>query len=402
MQCLLVLGMHRSGTSALAGSLRTLGVYLGDRLMPSRPGENQRGYFEDLEVYDAHNRLLDAAGFSWDDPRPLSLDSIPESDLGPRRADMVRLLRERFSGQTLWAVKDPRLSLLAPWWRDVLAEINIKPGFVIVYRHPGEVALSLASRNGFSAEKSASLWLNYNLAAEASTRGRPRVFVAYDELIDRPTETMSRVADCLGLDWPHAPSDVAEELRRFVAPTLRNYRVDSVPDSDYGRLGRWVRPLFEELEAAKSGDTSGLERFVDGVGDEASAVKEVADSLWFEHSAGLSASLRGEIRDFEQRVGLLADGTEERLETLNRRLDDQDRERSLERKAVSGLTEQVDERTRWLEVQEAEVKDLKQLVKSLEEQLSERTRWLQIQSQTLEGLRAEVDALKRKNASGGE
>jgi len=394
--------MHRSGTSALAGSLRTLGVYLGDRLMQSRPGENQRGYFEDVEVYDAHNRLLDAAGFSWDDPRPLSLDSLSESDLGSRRADMVRLLRERFPEKALWAVKDPRLSLLVPWWRDVLAEINITPGFVIVYRHPGEVALSLASRNGFSAEKSASLWLNYNLAAEASTRGQPRVFVAYDELLDHPTETLSRVADCLGLDWPHAPSDVAEELRRFVAPTLRNHRIDSVTDSDFGRLGRWVCPLFEELEAARSGDSAGLERFVDAASDEASAVKEVVDSLWFEHSAGLSASLRDEVRDFEQRVGLLAEGTEERLETLNRRVDGQDRERSLERKAVSGLAEQVDERTRWLEVQEAEIKDLKQLVKSLEEQLGERTRWLQIQSQTLDGLRAEVDALKQKNKSNGE
>ena len=409
MQCLLVLGMHRSGTSALAGSLRTLGVHLGERLMEPRPGENQSGYFEDLEIYETHKRLLDEMGFSWDDPRPLSLDAFPESILNSRRGDMTRLLRERFGGQALWAVKDPRLSLLLPWWREILSEINLTPGFVIVYRHPSEVALSLASRDAFSAEKSASLWLNYNLAAEASTRGLPRVFVSFDELLGHPAETLDRMAERLGVDWPRAPGEVAGELREFLVPSLRNHRADSIADPDFGRFARWVLPLFEGLEAARLGETLALERIADAAREELGAGKEVVDSLWVEHSAGLSASLRGEIRDLEQRVRVLADGTENRLETLNDRADDQDHERSLERKAMAGLTEQVDERTQWLGAQEEEVKGLKEevkglrrLIESLEEQLSERTRWLQIQSQTLDALHEEVEMLKRKNAGGGE
>ncbi len=402
VQCLLVLGMHRSGTSALAGSLRTLGVHLGERLMEPRPGENQSGYFEDLEIYEAHKRLLDELGFSWDDPRPLSLDAFPEGVLNSHRADMTRLLRERFADRTLWAVKDPRLSLLVPWWQEILSEINLTPGFVIVYRHPAEVALSLASRNAFSVEKSASLWLNHNLAAEASTRGRPRVFVSFDELLGHPVETLGRVAEGLGVDWPRAPGKVAEELREFLVPSLRNHRAASITNPDFGRFARWVLPLFEELEAARLGETLALERFADAARDEVGAAKEVVDSLWVEHSAGMSASLRGEIRDLAQRVKVLADGTENRLETLNDRADAQDHERSLERKAMAGLAEQVDERTQWLGAQEEEVKGLRRLVESLEEQLSERTRWLQIQSRTLDALGEEVERLKRKDAGGGK
>ncbi|HIL00942.1 MAG TPA: hypothetical protein EYG06_02555, partial [Myxococcales bacterium] len=223
MQCLLLLGMHRSGTSALAGALENVGVGFGDRLMPSRPGDNPRGYFEDLEIFDLHERMLDGAGFSWDDPRHLDLKSLPAGAMDPYRAELIQLLRDRFVGRPLWAVKDPRLCLLAPEWTGILSELEVIPGFVIVYRHPAEVAASLASRNGFSAEKSAGLWLQHNLAAEAATRGRPRAFVSYEELLAHPVEVLTTVAETLGMDWPVAPCDVAEPLGEFLSSDLRNH-----------------------------------------------------------------------------------------------------------------------------------------------------------------------------------
>ncbi|HLA78133.1 MAG TPA: sulfotransferase family protein, partial [Vicinamibacteria bacterium] len=67
-----VLGMHRSGTSALTGLLGLLGVELGSNLHPANEF-NQAGYFEHLDLLDVHERLFRALGSSWDDPRPLPL-----------------------------------------------------------------------------------------------------------------------------------------------------------------------------------------------------------------------------------------------------------------------------------------------------------------------------------------
>ena len=60
-----VLGMHRSGTSTVARALQSVGVSLGDRLMPAAPGNNDKGFFEDLDIVNFNERLLSAVGHAW-------------------------------------------------------------------------------------------------------------------------------------------------------------------------------------------------------------------------------------------------------------------------------------------------------------------------------------------------
>jgi hypothetical protein len=394
VQCLLLLGMHRSGTSALAGALENVGVGFGDSLMPPDPGDNPRGYFEDLEIFDLHERMLDRAGFSWDDPRPLDLKSLPAGAMDPNRAELIQLLRDRFVGRPLWAVKDPRLCLLAPEWTEILSELEVSPGFVIVYRHPAEVAASLASRNGFSAEKSAGLWLQHNLAAEAATRGRPRAFLSYDELLAHPVEALTTLGETLGMDWPVAPCDVAEPLGEFLLSGLRNHSLDGVPEPNWGRFTPWMASFFEKLGSVQGQDSLALQAGSDEIRGELLAARNSLESPPLEHAGQLAASLRIEVRRLRERLGTLDEDSELRFSRLNDWISDQEHERSRERKLITGLEEQLEDRARWLQVQGDQIKAMTEALSSVQAQLDERTQWLQIQSESIDVLHKEIETIK--------
>ena len=117
---LLVLGMHRSGTSALARLLHWAGADAGERLVPGSAG-NEQGHWEDAFAVETNERLLAALGRRWDDMRPLPAgwaDSEAAREARARIGDYVRTRRRQ---HPVWAVKDPRMCLFASLWRDAIA-----------------------------------------------------------------------------------------------------------------------------------------------------------------------------------------------------------------------------------------------------------------------------------------
>ena len=81
----------------MAGALRVVGTHFGDHLMPPRDGDNGKGFFEDLEVYDIHNRIFEQLGYTWDDLRVLPEARLDDAALKPHCDQLVELLRKRFS-----------------------------------------------------------------------------------------------------------------------------------------------------------------------------------------------------------------------------------------------------------------------------------------------------------------
>ena len=199
---LLVLGMHRSGTSAVARALNLCGVALGDALMPAR-ADNPAGFWEHAEVVQVHDALLAALGMAWDDPRPMPVGWL-DSD-GARQAQdaLEAIVRRDFAQVPLWAVKDPRLCRLVPLWRRMLAGLDIQVRALLVGRHPGEVAASLAARDGLAVETSGLLWARHLLDAVGDTGGLRRVAVDYDALLRDPQAELARIADGLDLSLIH-------------------------------------------------------------------------------------------------------------------------------------------------------------------------------------------------------
>ena len=145
-RALIVLGMHRSGTSALAGLIHQSGVAMGSSLMPGCARVNDKGFWEHKEIVAIHEQLLKEMGYNWDDPRVLP-DQWWETARNQSYIEKIcRVLDLEFGSESLWALKDPRICRLLPLWRQVFSRLGVKPLFLHIVRNPLEVAASLKHR----------------------------------------------------------------------------------------------------------------------------------------------------------------------------------------------------------------------------------------------------------------
>ncbi|MGB9617159.1 MAG: sulfotransferase, partial [Desulfomonilaceae bacterium] len=247
-KAIIVLGMHRSGTSAMAGVLRILGVDLGPKLMGAA-WENRKGFWEHQEIVDIHDALLHWMGLSWDYVGPFPEEWWLDRGVEKFRSTISQIIRRDFHAATLWGFKDPRLCRLLPLWEDVFAELEVNPHFVHIIRDPLEVAASLKRRNDFSHEKSLTLWALHVLEAEEHTRHYPRVFLSFQQLLEDPESVMKRVAHVLAIDWPTPFSEVAHEIQRFLSPQLRHFKEARTNKSSISEMPTFVKETYEGLLA---------------------------------------------------------------------------------------------------------------------------------------------------------
>lgn len=191
----IVVGMHRSGTSALARALNLLGVDLGpeDEMLEAKE-DNPEGFWENRHLVQAHDDLLAELGGRWDEPPLIAglSDLDGYSDFQNRCKGVV----DGFEGDVP-GFKDPRASLLLEFWRSIWPNARV----VVTVRHPDAVAASLGRRDGFKEEKSAELWLRYTWDALSSARDP--IVVQFEQLLDETGPTLERVAAALDLQ----PSD---------------------------------------------------------------------------------------------------------------------------------------------------------------------------------------------------
>ncbi len=219
---ILVLGMHRSGTSAMAGVLSLLGVELGARLMKAGP-DNPKGFWENLDALEINERLLADLDRRWDDFRKMPdgwLQSAPAQEA--RRAIGV-LVEAEFSHSRLWAVKDPRLSRCVEVWTKLLVERGIRPTFLLVARHPEEVAASLLRRNDELPSTARLLWLRHIIDAERATRGHTRCLITYESLLADWQGCLENIERELGVVWPHSQGEQAAGIDEFLDNDVRHH-----------------------------------------------------------------------------------------------------------------------------------------------------------------------------------
>ncbi|PZQ64164.1 MAG: hypothetical protein DI570_06335 [Phenylobacterium zucineum] len=256
----LVLGMHRSGTSAITQLLALAGAELPANVMPGDE-HNQKGYFEPWKIAIFNDERLRAAGSAWDDPfaypyRPLA-DAEDQAWLGRALA----LFDEEFPKAAWPLMKDPRATVLLPFWRRVLEARGVGARCVIPVRHPLAVAGSLRRRDGFAEQKSVLVWTAYMLAAEAYTRDLPRAFVGYDALLADWRSEMARIEAAHGAPLPDLTPAAARKIDKFLTPELRH----NAGDDGLAALG-WAGDIaarthawFAERAAGGEPDPSALE-----------------------------------------------------------------------------------------------------------------------------------------------
>lgn len=219
---LIVLGMHRSGTSALTGVLAMAGADPGPSLIPGVADVNPKGFWEHEEIVAIHERLLTALGSSWDDCRPLPGNWWERSDMADFRRELVAVVQRDFSGSPLWVMKDPRQCRLLPLWLDIFREIDVAPHFVLCLRPPQEVADSLKARDGIPEEMAGLAWLMHLIESERWTRNTPRVTVTYAQLLADWREVVKRIAQDLSSHLQPGP-EAAARIDAFLEPALRHH-----------------------------------------------------------------------------------------------------------------------------------------------------------------------------------
>jgi hypothetical protein len=218
-----VLGMHRSGTSALVGSLQQRGLFLGRHSTRNR--YNPRGNRENPDVVRLNEDVLEASGGSWHAPPA-------DVEWGAAHLERARLLLREHAGRPLWGFKDPRTLLTLEGWTGLVPDLEP----VGVFRHPARVARSLAGRPGLPVEDPIEVWRVYNTRLLELYRRRAFPLLCFDEEPETLARNLDRIAEMLGLTSRAAEQPFfTEELRRT--------------DAEPGELPAAVTALYDELRA---------------------------------------------------------------------------------------------------------------------------------------------------------
>ena len=254
----LVLGMHRSGTSAATQLLALAGAHLPDNVMPGDE-HNAKGYFEPWRIAIFNDQRLRAAGGAWDDAFAYPYQAAADEAEWLNQAR--DLFREEYGRARFPLLKDPRVSLLMPLWRPTLEAEGLEIRCVIPIRPPLAVAGSLARRNQFPPVKSVLLWTAYMLAAEAGSRDLPRAFVDYDALLADWRGEAARIEAAHGAPLPRLNDKAAARIDAFLSPDLRHNSGDGdlVALGAVGAAAQGVHDWFAAAARGPAPDRAPLE-----------------------------------------------------------------------------------------------------------------------------------------------
>lgn len=217
---ILILGMHRSGTSALTRLIGHLGAALPADAIEAH-ADNARGYWESAAVVKAGDQLLRVARSSWFDVRPLDLSRLEPSALRSRKDRLWEAMVAAFGDTALMAIKDPRQCRFVPTVVETLAEHGVASRAVLMLRDPVAVARSVARRDGTTPAFAQLLWLRHMIEAERATRGLMRAVVDYDAMLADWRAVASRLLPLTGATMPEG--EAAAAIDAFLDPTLRHH-----------------------------------------------------------------------------------------------------------------------------------------------------------------------------------
>lgn len=268
---ILIVGVHRSGTSALARVINLLGCALPRTLLPASVA-NETGYWESVPVSQLNDEILALAGSRWIGWQQFREGWSEAPAMNELKTKALAILESEFGAAQLFVLKDPRMCRLIGFWREILEDFDARPVVACPIRSPLEVAASLEKREAFPPALSHLIWLRNVLEAEFATRSMRRTFAGYDGLLNAWRPVVDRIAADLGISWPRLPEQAAAEIEAFLSSTLRHHAasVESVTGNHdlperlrtaFAIFDRWAR------EQEDRSDFKALDRIRHGLDD---------------------------------------------------------------------------------------------------------------------------------------
>lgn len=192
-KCLLILGMHRSGTSAVAGAIYNSNnsIEFTNNLLGATK-DNNKGHFENRSFVELNDEILRSVNLTWDTTlNPLI--SIDDKQKKAYKSRIAEILEKEYTSENLIAIKDPRISILLPLYLDVLEQQDFEICLLSIIRNPLDVAKSLQRRNNITIENGLKIWAFYNRSIELNSRQLNQAWFGYDNLIQGNEQTIGEI-----------------------------------------------------------------------------------------------------------------------------------------------------------------------------------------------------------------
>jgi len=260
-QAILVIGMHRSGTSVLTRIINLLGADITSDLM-SPAKDNESGFWESLELEKIHSDILESYKSSWDDIFPIEMDF--DSQLFKDNTDIIiNYLTNNFMDSNLFVIKDPRICRLLPIWIKAFESLNIKLNIINIFRNPIAVANSLKKRNNFLYSKSFIIWVRHVIESESYSRDLNRCFVSYENLMHDYKKVITDISVKCDIKWPNYGRTALLEIEKFIQPKLQHNHAE-LSELNQPHFSIWLKEVYVILqEYLKEPKSSHLENQID-------------------------------------------------------------------------------------------------------------------------------------------
>ena len=244
---ILILGMHRSGTSALTRVVSLMGAALPKSIL-GKNHSNLRGHWESEVLIKSHEAFLARFDSDWKDWQRLKMPRKTSLKAQSFIEEFQTLLESEFSkADDVWLVKEPRICRFASLYIDALKEASESLHSVIMVRNPLEVAASLEARDDMNKLDALHLWLTHMLEAEIATRGERRSMIAYDDFLMSPVKTAQKLSKDFDFSLPYNVNDVKSQIESYVSPSLKRQSLAS-EDVALDPIARgWVSQAYEAL-----------------------------------------------------------------------------------------------------------------------------------------------------------
>ena len=236
----LVLGMHRSGTSLCSHILSALGVDMADDI--GVDVGNDRGHWERWEITEFHDRILGLFNRGYGDgfhDFALPVAWWAEPHVAQIRRQIVAFLEKRM-GDGYFGFKDPRTVRLMPVWHQIVNELELVPKIVLCLRNPAQIARSLNARDGLDLEIGEYRWLVHTIDFFRYVNKFDFCTVEYEEWFNNPSANIEKLQKFLDLPWQQSKADLALALSGIIDPAARH---DDSNDREPGQP--LVRTLYK-------------------------------------------------------------------------------------------------------------------------------------------------------------
>lgn len=245
-QCAVVIvGVGRSGTSAITRGVQALGVELGTHLRPGG-GKNPTGFFEDERLLAINRRLKRLLRIRGDSVRLIDDEEWRAPGVCSLQQEAIATMREGFGQYPLWGYKYARTLRLLPFWRAVFEALHLDVRYVVALRNPLSVARSRAQldpRRG-TQEQSDLEWLVNVVPYFRALRERPFVVVDYDLALGDPARQLRRIAGALALPGDARTEAAIEAYAQgFLRPGMR-HSVFTERDLGRGQVNELTRAAY--------------------------------------------------------------------------------------------------------------------------------------------------------------